>query len=161
MCSVCCLPIEEISVDNLRIVPNTDGADTNNISFAFEVTSPIRYRGPLTYDIELHWEEEVRGHSGKSNNYFVTYRGYHSRTCSQYDNLRRNGQTYQFSVPKQHLGSGPLYVNVSVSMVCNSSYYYYCYRRYCRWEFRGWSSTIRIAALRGKYTILFCVGCCS
>ena len=108
------LPIEAISIFNFRKVPNSNGADTNNISFAFEVTSPIRYKGPLTYDIVLSWEEEERGHSGSLRDYYYGARYYFSGpyVCPEYGNLRRNGQTYQFTISKVTLGSGPLYISV-------------------------------------------------
>ena len=150
-------PAEEISIVNFRKVPNSGKADANNISFAFEVDPSINYGGPLTYDIKFHWEEELRGYSGSSSSYYYRPRDYYSRTCQEHGNLRRNGQTYQFSVSKRGLGSGPLYVNVSVSLLCNSSYsssyyyYRYCYRSCQRWQFKGQSDTIKTDTIHGAY----------
>ena len=146
-------PTEEISVVNLRTLPSSDRADDNNITFAFEVNLSINYEGPLTYSIRLNWEEEVRGYTGSSNSYYYRARGYYSGACHEYGNLRRNGQTYHFLTPKSSLGSGPLYINVSVSFICNeSSYYYY---RYCStacqyWQYRGDSDTIK-TTIHGVY----------
>lgn len=159
MCFACMLvsSIEEISIVNFHKVANSDGADTSNISFAFEVDPPIQYVSNMTYDVELSWEEEVSGRSGSHSNYLVGSQYYYSRSCPEHGNLRRNGQTYQFSMSKYSLGSGPLYVNVSVSLLCNSSYSYSsCYSNYVycpRWEFRGQSPTIRIASLHGMYMV--------
>ena len=151
-------PAEEISIVNFRKVPNSGKADANTISFAFEVDPSINYGGPLTYDIEFHWEEELRCYSGSSSSYYYRARDYYSRTCQEHGNLRRKGQTYQFSVSKRGLGSGPLYVNVSVSLLCNSSYsssyyyyYYYCYSSCQRWQFKGQSYTIKTDTIHGVY----------
>ena len=151
-------PTEEISVANLRRVPNSDEADANNVTFAFEVNPSISYGGPLTYSIRLNWVEEVRGYTGSSSSYYYRARGYgYSGACREYGNLRRSGQTYQFSVSKSNLGSGPLYVDASVSLLCNESSHYYYYRRYCYtpcnyWQYKGDSVTIRIDTIHGVYT---------
>ena len=147
------LPSEAISIVNFHKVPNSDVADTNNISFAFEVTPPIQYGGPLTYDIDLHWEEELREYSGSISSYYYRSRNYYSRTCREYGNLRRNGQTYQFSVSKATLGSGPLYVSVSASLFCNESnsryYYRYCLSSCSSWQFKGQSDFLRVDTIHG------------
>ena len=143
---------EAISIVNFRKVPNSDGAGTNNISFAFEVTPPIQYGGPLTYDIVLSWEEELKEYSGSISSYYYRSR-YYSRTCREYGNLRRNGQTYQFSVSKATLGSGPLYVSVSASLFCNESnsryYYRYCLSSCSSWQFKGQSDLLRVDTIHG------------
>ena len=151
-------PAEEISIVNFRKVSNSGKADANTISFAFEVDPSINYGGPLTYDIEFHWEEELRGYSGSSSSYYYRARDYYSRTCQEHGNLRRKGQTYQFSVSKRGLGSGPLYIDVSVSLLCNSSYsssyyyyYYNCYSSCQRWQFKGQSETIKTDTIHGEY----------
>ena len=149
------LPIEKISIVNFHKVPNSDGADTSNISFAFEVTPPIQYRDRLTHYIELHWEEEVRGYMGSSSNYYYRSRSYYSETCQEHGNLQINGQTYQFSVSKADLGSGPLYVRLSASFLCNESISRY-YRPYCSsscssWQFNGQSDILRVDTIRGMY----------
>ena len=149
-------PTEEISVANLRRVPSSDRADANNVTFAFEVNPSISYGGPLTYGITLNWVEEVRGYTGSSNSYYYRARDYYSRACREYGNLRRIGQTYQFSVSKSSLGSGPLYVNVSVSLVCNESSHYYYYYRYCYtpcryWQYKGNSDMIRTDSIHGVW----------
>ena len=141
-------PTEEISVANLRRVPNSDETDANNVTFAFEVNPSIDYEGTLTYSIRLNWEEEVRGYTGSSNNYYYRAQSDYSRQCHKYGSLRISAQTYQFSVSKSSLGSGPLYVNVSVSFVCNESTYHYYYYRRCSnpcytWQYKGDSNTIR------------------
>ena len=148
-------PTEAISVANLRRVLNSDRADANNVTFAFEVNPSIDYEGTLTYSITLGWVEEVRGYTGSSGSYYYRARDYHSRACHEDGNLRRSGQTYQFLVSKSSLGSGPLYVNVSVSLVCNESSYYYYYR-YCSsdcqyWEYKGDSDTIKTDSIHGVY----------
>ena len=150
-------PTEEISVANLRRLPNSDRADANNVTFAFEVNPSIKYGGPLTYSITLDWEEELRGYTGSSSSYYYRARDYYSRACHEYGNLRRSGQTYQFSVSKSSLGSGPLYVDVSVSLVCNESsnyyYYRYCYYACQHWEYEGDSDTIKIDSIHGVYIL--------
>ena len=144
---------EEISVVNLRRVPNSDRADANNVTFAFEVNPSINYGGPLMYSIRLNWVEEVRGYTGSSNSYYYTARDYYSRACREYGNLRRSGQTYKFSVSKSDLGSGPLYVDVSVYLVCNESSHYYYYRSCstaCQyWQYKGDSDMIRTDSIHG------------
>ena len=149
---------EAISIVNFRKVPNSDVADTNNISFAFEVTPPIQYGGPLTYDIELHWEEELRGYSGSISSYYYRSRDYNYRTCYEHGNLRRYGETYQFSVSKAGLGSGPLSVGISASLFCSdsgSSYYYrYCSSSCSRWQYKGESDHVRIDTIHGMYIYL-------
>lgn len=150
LCVVLSIPTAEmISIANFRRVPNSDRA--NNISYAFEVDPAINYRDPLTYDVEFHWEEGVRGYSGSSSNHYYSARGYYSRSCPETGNLRGNGWTYQFSVSKSSLGSGPLYVNVSVSLLCNESrsYYRYCSTPCYTWHFKGHSDTIRTDTIHG------------
>ena len=152
LCVVLSIPTAEVvSIANFRRVPNSDRA--NNISYAFEVDPPINYGGPLTYDVEFHWKEGVRGFVGSSSNHYYRARGDYSSSCSESGNLRGSGRTYQFSVSKSSLGSGPLYVNVSVSLLCNESRYYY---RYCSspcytWQFKGHSDTIRTDTIHGTY----------
>lgn len=151
--------VEEISIIKFHEVENSDRAINNNISFAFEVDPPIQYGDPLMYDIELWWEEGVTGRSGRrlGSNHYPPLQSSYYMPCKELGNFSSNGQTYQFSVSKQGLGSGPLYVNVSVSLlsVCNDSSYEYDRDHRCsrcpHWRFSGQSNTIRIPTIHGMY----------
>ena len=135
-------------------MPNSDGANTNNISFAFEVAPPFQYGDPLTYDIVLSWEEEERGILDHSETTTME-QGTTSQGHMYALNLRRNGQTYQFTISKSTLRSGPLYVSVTASLLCNDSiyndFYPYCSTRCLLWQFKGQSDLLRIVTQHGMY----------
>ena len=165
-----CLALEEISIINFHEMEITDRANSKNINFAFEVDTAIQYEDTLTYGIELYWEEEVSGRSGRRLSSYYIYLpsqpGYIT-SCKEHGSFSSSGQMYQFSVSKQGLGSGPLYVNLSVSLICMLPYnnsmhsyeydhFYHCFR--CpHWKFSGQSNTIKIPSIHGMYIRYVCI----
>ena len=147
---------------NFHEMEITDRANSKNISFAFEADAAIQYEDTLTYGIELYWEEEVSGRSGRrlSSHYLPSQPSYNT-PCKENGSFSRNGQMYQFSVSKQGLGSGPLYVNLLVSLICmlpyNDNMHNYEYDHFYRclrcphWKFSGQSYTIKIPPIHGMY----------
>ena len=126
----------------------TQSFHNDSVFFVFGTDPYISPSTASTYQVILHWTEEISGHSSS-----LTISRY-STHCSTTGYFTTDGSTHHFSVSKNSLGSGPLNVNISVSLGCNTnSYYSYCYSySYCRgtWRYVGTSDVISIDSIKGE-----------
>ena len=124
----------------------TQSFHNDSVFFVFGTDPYISPSTASTYQVILHWTEKISGYSSS-----LTISRY-STSCSTSGYFTTDGSTHHFSVSKNSLGSGPLNVNISVSLGC-SGYQSYCYSTYrCRgtWRYVGTSDVITIDSIRGE-----------
>ena len=137
------LRIKNFSVDR------TQSSNDGSMFFVFGTDPYISSSTASTYEVILHWTEKISGHSSS-----LTISRY-STSCPTNGYFRTDGSTHHFSVSKYSLGSGPLSLYISVSLVCTSRYDYCNYRcSYGSWGYKGTSETITIDAVRGEEVLL-------
>ena len=127
----------------------TQSSNNDSLFFVFRTDPYIPFTTSTTYEVVLHWTEKFSGYSSS-----MTISRY-STYCPITGYFISDGSTYHFSVSRYGLGSGPLSLYISVSLVCTTRYQYCSYRcSYGSWGYKGTSDTITIDAVRGEELLL-------
>ena len=152
-----------VTIVNLRDVTTQDNLEVKNAVFAFDTHPRISTGTRFGYSVQIQWSQlKIEfGRFHGAHTFYLPPEG--ARSCRSAQNvtleLVRAG-SYKLTVPTAVLGSGPLSINVSVSLACLNLTSNYC--PLCsQWHYTSHaSSNIDISAKRGRTThssILECI----
>ena len=153
----CCLPliITGISIENLRDNTTQDDLERRQAVFTFDINPRISPSLSLAYSVQLQWSELRKefGSNHGSRTFYLPFAG--NRSCGGTPNstLEVVGDgSYKLTVDVAVLGSGPLSINISISLVCLRVTSHFC--PLCsEWLYTSdTSSNIDISAKRGEST---------
>ena len=141
-----------ITIENLQDNTTQDDLERRQAVFTFDINPRLSLSLGRAYSVQLQWSElksEYGGYHG-SRTYYLPYAG--RRSCGGRPNntLEVVGDgSYKLTVATATLGSGPLSINVSISLVCRRVTSHYC--PLCsEWLFNSQtSSNIDISTKRG------------
>ena len=155
--------IGPVTIVNLRDVTTQDDLKDKNAVFTFDTHPRINIGTRFGYSVQIQWSQ-LRMEFGSlhgTHTFYLPPEGV--RSCGHAQNatleLVKAG-SYKLTVPTAVLGSGPLSINVSVSLACLNLTSNSC--PVCsQWRYTSqMSSSIDISAKRGRTThcsILECI----
>ena len=118
---VCLIAIALVSILNLQDITTQTDLEDENAVFAFNTRPRISTIMALGYSVQIQWSQIRKefGSSHGTHTFYLPPEGV--RSCGHAQNatleLVKAG-SYKLTVPTAVLGSGPLSINVSVSLAC-------------------------------------------
>ena len=145
--------IGPVTIANIRDITTQNDLEVKNAVFAFDTHPRISTGTRFGYSVQIQWSQlKIEfGRFHGAHTFYLPPEG--ARSCRSAQNvtleLVRAG-SYKLTVPTAVLGSGPLSINVSVSLACLNLTSNSC--PVCsQWRYTSQtSSSIDISAKRGK-----------
>ena len=144
--------VDQLSIVDLRDITTQNDLNDEKAVFAFNIQPTLGLNITFGYSVQIKWRQLKMefGSSQGTLTYYLPPEGVRNCRGAQNTSLELVGAgSYQLTVPTNLFPSGPLSINVSVSLVCVQLSSGYCPRCY-RWRYTGHQrSNLDIPAKRG------------
>ena len=153
--------IGPVSIVNLRDITTQHDLTGENAVFAFDIHTGISPDMRFGYRVQIQWSQLRKefGSSHGTHTYYLPPEG--TGNCGNTTLELVGAGSYKLTVPTVVFDSGPLSVNVSVSLTCLQLVSTYAYCAVCsQWRYTSQiSSNLNISAKRGMQDHMLCILC--